>query len=325
MTDEQALAAVPPDDIARAAERLAGVVHRTPVVTSRALDEATGGRVFLKSENLQRVGAFKIRGAYNAMSRLSAESARRGVLAFSSGNHAQGVALAGRLLGISTTIVMPVNAPAVKRVATEGYGAEVILYDPASESREEIGRRLADERGMTLIPPYDHPDVIAGQGTAALELFEEVPDLDLLLVPCGGGGLLSGCALAARLRAPACRVIGVEPELADDATRSFRTGILQHVDNPPTIADGTRTPCLGRYTFPLVRTWVSNMATVTEEAICEAVRFLLARTKLLVEPSGALGVAALRSETVSARGLRVGVILSGGNVDPATLARLLVE
>src|ERR1051326_327074 len=208
-------------DIDAAAERLSGVAHRTPIVTSRSVDERTGARVFFKCENLQRAGAFKFRGAYNALSRLSADERRRGVVTFSSGNHAQAVAVAGRVLGIARVVVMPSDAPEVKRVATEAYGGEVVLYDRDREDREEIGRRLAGERGLTLIPPYDHPHIIAGQGTAARELIEEAGALDFLFVPCGGGGLLSGSALAARAPAPSCPVIGLQPAAGRDAARSF--------------------------------------------------------------------------------------------------------
>jgi threonine dehydratase len=306
-----------------AAERLRGVAHVTPVVTSRWLDERLGAAVFLKCESFQRIGAFKFRGAYNAISRLSADERRRGVVTFSSGNHAQGVALAGRLLGVAAVVVMPLDAPVIKREATEGYGARVVLYDPAERSREEIARELQQEHGYTLIPPFDHYDVLAGQGTAALELCDQAAGpLDLLLVPCGGGGLLSGCAIAAKGRTPGCRVVGVEPELADDATRSFYSGTLQTVKNPPTIADGTRTPSLGRITFPLVRTFVDAMATVSEDSIMEAVRLLFYRLKLVVEPSGVLGLAALMTGKVTPQG-RVGVILSGGNVDGPTMRRIL--
>jgi threonine dehydratase len=306
-----------------AAERLRGVAHVTPVVTSRWLDERLGAAVFLKCESFQRIGAFKFRGAYNAISRLSADERRRGVVTFSSGNHAQGVALAGRLLGVAAVVVMPLDAPVIKREATEGYGARVVLYDPAERSREEIARELQQEHGYTLIPPFDHYDVLAGQGTAALELCDQAAGpLDMLLVPCGGGGLLSGCAIAAKGRTPGCRVVGVEPELADDATRSFYSGTLQTVKNPPTIADGTRTPSLGRITFPLVRTFVDAMATVSEESIMEAVRVLFYRLKLVVEPSGVLGLSALLSGKVRSQG-RVGVILSGGNVDGPTMQRIL--
>lgn len=309
-------------DVREAAERLRGVAHRTPVMTCRTLDERVGARVFLKCETFQRVGAFKFRGAYNAVSRLSEQERRRGVIAFSSGNHAQAVALACRLLGVDATIVMPADATAVKKAATEGYGARVVTFDAGNERREEIARRMQQEEGRVLIPPFDHPDVIAGQGTAALELCEEVPDLDWLLAPCGGGGLLSGSALAAEELAPGCKVAGVEPEAGDDAVRSFRTGVLQRVENPRTIADGTRTESLGELTFPLVLRRVDAMAAVSEEAIAEAVTFLFYRAKLVVEPSGALGVAALLAGTFEVGG-KVGVILSGGNVDGALMARLL--
>jgi len=305
-----------------AAERLHGVAHVTPVMTSRWLDERLGASIFLKCESFQRIGAFKFRGAYHAISQLSEEERRRGVVTFSSGNHAQGVALAGRLLGVATVVVMPQDAPVIKREATEGYGARVVLYDPAERSREDIARELQQEHGYTLIPPFDHYDVLAGQGTAALELCDQAGPLDLLLVPCGGGGLLSGCAIAAKGRTPGCRVVGVEPELADDATRSYYSGTLQTVKNPPTIADGTRTPSLGRITFPLVRSFVDAMATVSEESIVEAVRLLFFRLKLVVEPSGVLGLAALMTGAVEPRG-RVGVILSGGNVDGPTMQRIL--
>ncbi|HEV7670150.1 MAG TPA: pyridoxal-phosphate dependent enzyme [Thermoanaerobaculia bacterium] len=311
-------------EVRAAAVRVRAIAHRTPIATSRALDETVGARVFLKCENLQRVGAFKIRGAWNAVSQLTAEERTRGVLTFSSGNHAQGIALACREQGVAATVVMPVNSPASKREATAGYGAEIILYDPDESAREELAAKLQDERGSVVIPPYDDLRIICGQATAALELLEDQPDLDLLLVPCGGGGLLSGSAISARGAAPNCRVIGVEPETANDATFSFRTGVLHTVKNPPTIADGTRTPSLGKLTFPLVREYVADMATVSEAAIAEAVRFLFARTKLVVEPSGALGVAALLSgEVKPPSGARVGVILSGGNVDGEVMARIL--
>ena len=303
------------EDVARAARRLDGVAHRTPVLTSRTLDERLGARFFLKAENLQRMGAFKFRGAYNAISRLSHEERGRGILTFSSGNHAQAVALASRLLGAAATIVMPADAPAAKRRATEGYGARVVPYDPRTEDREEVARRLQAEGDPVLVPPFDHADVIAGQGTAAKELFEEVGALDVLLVPCGGGGLLSGSALAAAALSPGCRVIGVEPEAGDDATRSFRTGTLHTVRNPQTIADGARTPSLGRLTFPLVRRHVADMLTVSDEDLLYTLRFLWERMKLVVEPTGALGLAAAYRGRVPVVGRRVGAILSGGNVD----------
>jgi threonine dehydratase len=303
------------EDVEAAASRLRGVAHRTPVATSRTLDERLGARLFLKCENLQRAGAFKFRGAYNALSRLSDRERERGVLTYSSGNHAQAIALASRLLGIPATIVMPKNAPATKRQATEGYGARVVTYDPASERREEVAERMREESGAVLVPPYDHADVIAGQGTAALELFEETGELDALVVCCGGGGLLSGSALVARRLFPECRVVGVEPAAADDATRSFLTGVLHTVDNPPTIADGARTPSLGRLTFPLVRANVDEMVTVSDDELVRAMRFVWERMKLVVEPTGVLGLAAVLHDRVPAVGKRVGVILSGGNVD----------
>lgn len=323
--------AVTIDDVRAAAGRLAGVARRTPVMTSRSLDEAAGASVFVKCENLQRVGAFKFRGAYNALSRLDDDARRRGVLTYSSGNHAQAVALAASLLGIPAVIVMPDNAPRVKLVATRSYlagapeGSEVVLYDPAATVREELGGRIAAERGLSVVPPYDHPAVIAGQGTAALELLEEVGALDALFVCCGGGGLLSGCAVATKAVCPACRVIGVEPELADDATRSFRDGVLRTVRNPPTIADGARTPYLGRYTFAIVRTLVDEMMTVSERELAGAMGMLMERLRLVVEPTGALATAgALRRAREGTLGAsRVGVIISGGNVDLAGVSALV--
>jgi threonine dehydratase len=302
-------------DVRAAAERLRGVAHRTPVATSRSLDERLSGRLFLKCENLQRGGAFKFRGAYNAIARLTPAERGRGILTYSSGNHAQAIALASRLLGASATVVMPEDAPAAKRRATEGYGARIVSYDPAAAKREEIAERLRGEGDPVLIPPFDHADVIAGQGTAAKELFEEVGELDVLLVCCGGGGLLSGSALSARALSPHCRVIGVEPELADDATRSFKTGALHAVSNPPTIADGARTPSLGKLTFPLVRQHVDDMVTVSDDDLVRAMRFVWERMKLVVEPTGVLGLAAALTRKEDVRGKRVGVILSGGNVD----------
>jgi threonine dehydratase len=303
------------DDIARAARLLSGIAHRTPVITSRTVNARTGAEVFFKCENLQRGGAFKFRGAFNALARLSPEQQRRGVVAYSSGNHAQAIALAGRLLDIPRCIVMPSDAPAVKRVATEGYGAEVVPYDREHEDREAIGRRIADARGLAVVPPYNHPDIIAGAGTAALELLEETGPLDMLLAPCGGGGLLSGSALAAAERAPGCRVVGVEPAAGDDATRSFRMKTLQTTHNPETVADGARTPSLGSLTFPLVLAHVSAMATVDDPTLLRAMFYLWERLKLVVEPTGALAAAAVLEGRVDVRGMRVGVILSGGNVD----------
>jgi threonine dehydratase len=304
-------------DVESAARQIAGAAHKTPVATSRTINARTGAELFFKCENLQRAGAFKFRGAYNALSRLDADQRRRGVVTFSSGNHAQAIALAGQLLDVPRVIVMPSDAPEVKRIATEGYGGEVILYDRDKEDREAIGKRLAAERGLTLIPPYDHPHIIAGQGTAARELIEEAGPLDLLFVPCGGGGLLSGSAIAARAMAPQCRVIGVEPAAGDDATRSFRTKQLQTVNNPKTVADGARTPSLGSLTFPLVLEHVSDMATVDDPTLLKTMFYLWERLKLVVEPTGALGAAAALEGATPLPGLRVGIVLSGGNVDLA--------
>jgi len=308
-------------DVAAAAERLAGHAHRTPVMTSRSVDERTGGTVFFKCENFQRIGAFKFRGAYNAMSRLAEEERRRGVLAYSSGNHAQAVALAGRMLGIRVVIVMPQDAPSVKLEATRGYGAEVVLYDKHKEVREEVAERVARERGLAMIPPFNHPHVIAGQGTAAKELIEDAGPLDYLFVPVSGGGLISGCAVAASHWSPGCKVIGVEPEAGDDATRSFRTKTLQTCHNPDTIADGARTHALGELTFPLVLRYVHDMVTVSDAELLRDMFYLWERMKIVVEPTGALGAAGLFERGLPVAGKRVGVILSGGNVDLKLLAR----
>jgi threonine dehydratase len=310
------------EDVEAAARRIEGVAHRTPVATSRTLDERARARFHFKCENFQRMGAFKFRGAYNAISRLSEDERRRGVLTYSSGNHAQAVALSGRLLDAPVTVVMPEDAPRAKRAATEGYGARVVPYDPAAQKREDVARAFQSPGGPVLIPPFDHADVIAGQGTAAKELFEDAGPLDVLLVPCGGGGLLSGSALAAKRLSPGCRVVGVEPEAGDDAMRSFKTGVLQTVHNPRTIADGARTTSLGALTFPLVRQHVDDMVTVSDGDIVAAMRLLWERLKLVVEPTGALGLAAALCGRVETDGRRVGVILSGGNVDLAAAGEL---
>ncbi len=309
------------DDVARAHERIRGHAHRTPVLTSATVDALTGARVFFKPENLQRMGAFKFRGAYNALSQLSPEEKRRGVVAFSSGNHAQAVALAGKLLQVAAVIVMPEDAPRVKLEATRGYGAEVVTYGK-EESREDVAKKLSREKGLALIPPYDHPHIVAGQGTAAKELIEDAGPLDLLLVPCGGGGLLSGCALAAKHLNPGCRVIGVEPAAGDDATRSFRTKTLQSVKDPDTIADGARTPSLGKVTYPLVMRYVDDMLTVTDAELLKSMFFLWERMKIVVEPTGALAACALFEKKLDAKGKRVGVVLSGGNVDVKAISAL---
>jgi threonine dehydratase len=308
-------------DVAAAHERLRAVAHRTPLLSSSTIDALTGAKVLFKPENLQRMGAFKFRGAYNALSQLSAEDRKRGVVAFSSGNHAQAVALAGRLLGVPRVIVMPADAPKVKVDATRGYGAEVVLYRK-HENREDVAREISAERGLTVIPPFDHPHVVAGQGTAAKELFEDAGPLDLLLVPCGGGGLLSGCAIAAKHLSPGCRVVGVEPAAGDDVTRSFRTRTLCTVKDPDTIADGARTSSLGKVTYPLVMKHVDDMQTVTDAELLKWMFFLWERMKIVVEPTGALAAAALLEGKVDAKGKRVGVVLSGGNCDVRALAAL---
>jgi threonine dehydratase len=310
------------EQILAAKERLRGHVNVTPIMTSRTLNQRVGAEVYFKCENFQRIGAFKFRGAFNSISKLSKAEKARGVITYSSGNHAQAVALVGQMLNVQTTIAMPNNAPETKRAATEDYGATIVEYDPEDTTREAVAESLRVKNGFTMIPPFDHLDVIAGQGTAALEIFEEVGRLDTLLVPCGGGGLLSGSAIAAKNIDPGCRVIGIEPELADDATKSFYTKRLHHVKNPPTIADGTRTPSLGKITFPLVLEYVDDMNTVSEAAIIEAVKFLFYRMKLVVEPSGALGLAAILSRTVVPKG-RAGIIISGGNIDAATMTMIL--
>ena len=323
MNDRHAPTQVTYSDIEAAAERLEGVAHRTPVATSSQFDALTGAQAFFKCENLQRMGAFKFRGAYNALATLGADERRRGVVAFSSGNHAQAVALAGRLLGIPAVIVMPADAPAVKVAATRAYGAEVVFYDRAAgQSREDVANRIAAEKGATVIPPFDHVAVIAGQGTAAKELIEDVGPLDDLYVCCGGAGLLSGCAIAAQQLSPGIHVIGVEPAAGDDAARSFRTKTLQRVENPQTIADGARTSSLGAITFPLVLRHVHDIITVTDAELIEAMRFLWERMKLVVEPTGALATAGVLSRASEVRDRRVGIILSGGNVDLKAIASL---
>ncbi|MEK6594152.1 MAG: threo-3-hydroxy-L-aspartate ammonia-lyase [Pseudomonadota bacterium] len=311
------------DDIAAAARTLAGKAHRTPVLTSATVNERTGASVFFKCENLQRGGAFKFRGAYNALVRFSFEQKQRGVVAYSSGNHAQAVALAGKLLGIAAVIVMPGDAPAVKAQGARGYGAEVVLYDRARDSREAIADEFVRSRGTTVIPPFDHPHVVAGQGTAAQELIEDAGALDYLLVPCGGGGLLAGCAIAANQLSPGIRVIGVEPAAGDDVTRSLRSGTIQSVRNPQTIADGARTSAPGALTFPLIMHHVHDMLTVTDDELLCSMFYLWERMKIVVEPTGALGAAALLEGKLDARGKRVGVIISGGNADFRNLSRFL--
>jgi len=313
------------DDVARAHERIKPFAKRTPVLTSSTIDALTGAKVHFKCENFQRMGAFKFRGAYNALSQLSPGQKRKGVVAFSSGNHAQAVALSGRLLGVPATIVMPTDAPKVKLEATRGYGAEVVMYNASNEDRQKIAEKLAAERGLTVIPPFDHPHILAGQGTAAKELLEETGSLDILMVPCGGGGLLSGCSIAAKHLSPKCRVIGVEPAAGDDGLRAFRSGKLETIKLPDTIADGARTTSLGKITFALIQKHVDDFLTVTDEELLKWMFFLWERMKLVVEPTGALAAAALLQGKIDAKGRKVGVVISGGNVDLAWAARQLTR
>ena len=311
------------DDVAAAAARLQGQAHRTPVMRSRTIDGELSAQLFFKCENLQRMGAFKFRGAFNALSRFDAQQRQSGVVTFSSGNHAQAIALSARLLGMTATIIMPNDAPAAKVAATRGYGGKVVLYDRFTEDREQIGRDLAEKHGMTLIPPYDHPDVIAGQGTAAKELIEDVGDLDALFVCLGGGGLLSGSALAVRALSPRCKIYGVEPEAGNDGQQSFRSGKIVHIDTPKTIADGAQTQHLGAYPFEIIRRDVDDILTVTDPDLIDAMRFFATRMKLLVEPTGCLSLAGARAMKAQLKGLRVGVIISGGNVDLNRFCALL--
>ena len=314
------------DEVRRAAARIEGIAHRTPTITSRSLDEEVGAHVYLKAESLQRTGSFKFRGAYNKIAALPPEERRRGVVAFSSGNHAQAVALAARLLETSATIVMPADAPALKLAATRHYGAEVITYDRYREDREEIGGRIARERGLTLVRPFDDLDVIAGQGTSGLELIDDAPGLDLLLAPVSGGGLIAGCAAAVKALCPGARVIGVEPEAGDDYSRSLAAGERVSIAIPETIADSLRLTSPGELTFALNQSLLDGVATVSDVELVAAMRFAFERLKLVLEPGGAAGLAALLAHRVELTGdSRVGVILSGGNVDPATFSRLLGE
>jgi threonine dehydratase len=311
------------EDVQAAARRLHGHAHKTPVMSSHTVDESLQASVFFKCENLQRMGAFKFRGAFNALSRLDAGARARGVIAFSSGNHAQAVALAAGILGIEATIVMPQDAPPSKVQATRGYGGNVVTYDRYRENREAIAQRLAEERGAAVIPPYDHPDIIAGQGTAAAELIEQCGGLDRLFVPLGGGGLLGGSLLSAAALAPGCKVYGVEPQAGNDGQRSLREGSIVRIEVPKTIADGAQTQSLGSYTFEIIRRGVADIVTVTDAELVDGMRFLADRLKIVVEPTGCLGFAAVRRLGKELAGLRVGVILSGGNVDTARFAELM--
>ncbi|RYX93220.1 MAG: threo-3-hydroxy-L-aspartate ammonia-lyase [Comamonadaceae bacterium] len=313
------------DDVVAAAGRLAGHAHRTPVLRSSTADRLLGAEVFFKCENFQRMGAFKFRGAFNALSRFTPEQRRGGVITFSSGNHAQAIALSARLLGIPAVILMPLDAPAAKKAATQGYGAEVISFDRFKEDREALTRKHATERGMTLIPPYDHADVIAGQGTAARELFEEVGKLDVFITCLGGGGLLSGSALAARAMSPDCKIYGVEPEAGNDGQQSFRAGHIVSIPTPRTIADGAQTQHLGELTFGVIKRDVTDILTATDAQLVEAMKFFAERMKMLVEPTGCLGFAAARHAGLPLQGKRVGILISGGNVDLARFAELIAS
>lgn len=311
------------DDVVAAAARIDGHAHKTPVLRSSTLDQRVGAQVFFKCENFQRMGAFKFRGAFNALSRFDAAQRGAGVIAFSSGNHAQAIALSARLQGMPAVILMPLDAPQAKVEATRGYGAEVVLFDRFQQDREALGRAMATERGMTLIPPFDHADVIAGQGTAAKELFEQVGELDYLFVCLGGGGLLSGSALAARALSPRCRVIGVEPQAGDDGQQSFRSGQIVTIATPRTIADGAQTQALGQLTFAIIRRDVDDVLTASDAQLVDAMRFFAERMKIIVEPTGCLAAAAVMDGQVPLRGKRVGVIVSGGNVDLQRFAQLV--
>uniref|UniRef100_UPI003F87E7AC threo-3-hydroxy-L-aspartate ammonia-lyase n=1 Tax=Cupriavidus ulmosensis TaxID=3065913 RepID=UPI003F87E7AC len=311
------------DDVLAAARRIEGFAHRTPVMRSQTADKELGAAFFFKCENLQRTGAFKFRGAFNALARFDAAQRRRGALAFSGGNHAQGIALSAALLGIPSTILMPHDAPAAKVAATKGYGGKVVLYDRYTDDREAIGHKLAEEQGLTLIGSYDQPDVIAGQGTAAKELFEETGELDALFVCLGGGGLLSGSALSARALAPRCKIYGVEPATGNDGQQSFRSGAIVHIDTPQTIADGAQAQHLGRHTFEIIRRDVDDILTATDAELVDGMRFFASRMKLVVEPTGCLGLAAARGMKAELMGKRVGIIVSGGNVDIDRFAAFL--
>jgi threo-3-hydroxy-L-aspartate ammonia-lyase len=311
------------DDVRNARDTLAGLAVRTPIVTSHAADERVGSTVFFKCENLQRTGAFKFRGAYNALSQALASTSSRGVVTFSSGNHAQAIALSAQLLGIQAVIVMPQDAPASKVSATQGYGAEIVRYDRYRESREQLARAVASERGFVLIPPYDHPDVIAGQGTVAMEILEQIKDLDQLVVPLGGGGLLGGCAIAAKAANPACRLVGVEPESGNDGQQSLRAGRIVHIDTPRTIADGAQTQHLGEHTFPILQQLVDRIVTVSDDQLIDTMRFCADSMSMVVEPTGCLAAAAVLNGLVEVKGESVGIVLSGGNIDSARFAQLV--
>ncbi|WP_432469473.1 threo-3-hydroxy-L-aspartate ammonia-lyase [Citrobacter portucalensis] len=311
------------NDVAAAAERIADYANKTPVMTSRTVNEEFGAEVFFKCENFQRMGAFKFRGAMNALRQFTPQQRAAGVVTFSSGNHAQAIALSAKLLGIPATIIMPHDAPAAKVAATKGYGGKVINYDRYTEDREKIGRDLAEKQGLTLIPPYDHPQVIAGQGTATKELIEEVGQLDALFVCLGGGGLLSGSALAARHLSPDCIIYGVEPEAGNDGQQSFRSGKIVHIDTPKTIADGAQTQHLGNYTFQIIKQNVNDILTVSDAELIASMKFIAERMKIVVEPTGCLGFAAARARKAELHGKKIGIIISGGNVDISRYSEFL--
>lgn len=313
------------EDVCAASKRIEGHANKTPVLTSRTVNAELGAEVYFKCENFQRIGAFKFRGAMNTLLKLTQEQRAAGVVAFSSGNHAQAIALSAKLLEVPATIVMPNDAPAAKARATAGYGANIVRYDRYTEDREQIGRALAEEKGLTLVPPYDHPDVIAGQGTAAKELIEEVGELDVLFVPLGGGGLLSGSALAAKRLSPRCEIIGVEPEAGNDGQQSLRSGSIVHIDTPETIADGAQTQHLGQYTFEVIRANVADILTASDAELVDSMRFFAERMKIVVEPTGCLGFAAARAQKAKLAGKRVGIIVSGGNIDISRYSSLLAS
>ncbi len=310
-------------DVVVASDRILGHAHRTPVLTSRIVDEQIGARVFFKAENLQRTGAFKFRGAFNALSQFSPQQRNAGVVAYSSGNHAQAIALAARILGIPATIVMPLDAPEGKVAATKAYGASVVTYDRYGEDREQIGAGLARTNGLTLIPPYDHPDVIAGQGTVVKELIEDVGPLDALFVCLGGGGLLAGSTLSTRALSPDCKIYGVEPQTGNDGQQSLRAGSIVHIDTPQTIADGAQTQHLGEHTFPIIKRGVDDIYTVTDAQLVGAMRLFITRMKIVVEPTGCLAFAAIRERAAELAGQRIGLLITGGNIDVARLAQFL--
>ncbi|HGY2284105.1 threo-3-hydroxy-L-aspartate ammonia-lyase [Citrobacter braakii] len=313
------------NDVAAAAERIADYANKTPVMTSRTVNDEFGAEVFFKCENFQRMGAFKFRGAMNALRQFTPEQRAAGVVTFSSGNHAQAIALSAKLLGIPATIIMPHDAPAAKVAATKGYGGNVVIYDRYTEDREKIGRELAEKQGLTLIPPYDHPHVIAGQGTATKELIEEVGQLDVLFVCLGGGGLLSGSSLAARHLSPDCIIYGVEPEAGNDGQQSFRSGKIVHIDTPKTIADGAQTQHLGNITFPIIQRNVHDILTVSDDELVASMKFIAERMKIVVEPTGCLGFAAAKARKAELRGKKIGIIISGGNVDISRYSEFLAE